>query len=155
MRSPDHKAHYGNAVVFEKNKVGSENFYRRKAEIDPLVVRSVQFSQNDISKDSGLVNKIADSVAPRIKEIANVYSEYEVWVKDVALRHLRKGELQAAINISRANVKFFPGSYQAWYWLGIAYLENKQKELAAESFRMSLKLNFNNTLAKERIKKLH
>jgi len=155
MRSPDHRAHYGNALVFEKDKNKSDEFFKRRSEIDSYVNRSLRFSQVKVASDSVLMMAITDSILPKIGEITEVYNEYEVWIKDLGLRYLRKAQYRAAINVSMANTRFFPNSYQAWYWLGMAYMENNQKDLAIQSFNRSLKLNPDNKLAAKRINKLN
>lgn len=131
MRSPNcNAAHYGNGLVFEKNKAKSEEFYKHKNLIDPLVSHSFRFKQKSVSSDSLIVKQITDSLITRIDEITKVYPEFEVWMKDIALRHLRKLNYQAAINILEANKKLFPNSIHAYYWLSLAYKENKQTEIS-------------------------
>jgi ubiquinone/menaquinone biosynthesis C-methylase UbiE len=144
MRGPDYRSHYGQGVVFERDKNKSDEFYRMKNEIDPLVIKSVRFWKNETASDSIGMKRITDSITPKIKEITNVYMDYEVWIKDIGLRHIRRTEYAAAINIFKASTKFYPDSYQAWHWLGLSYQKNKQDKLAKECFRKSFNLSSDN-----------
>jgi tetratricopeptide (TPR) repeat protein len=141
MRSPDYKVHYGNGLVFERNKIKSDEFYRKKESIDNLVERSSRLRQSNLATDSEALQMHTDSLLPKIQEIANVYSEYEVWIKDIGVRYLKRGEFHAAINIFKVNTRLFPDSYQAWYWLALAYQENKQERMAIQNFKTANRLN--------------
>jgi len=145
-------ANYGNATVYEKNKLKSDELYKLKNEIDPLVTQSSRLNKKEVATDSVIVKQIADSLFPKIKEITNVYPEYEVWIKDIAIKHLIKLNYQAAIHILKENVRFYPSSYQTFYWLGVAYQENKQYALALQSFKQSLTLKPTNANCINRIK---
>jgi hypothetical protein len=145
-------SNYGNATVYEKNKLKSDELYKLKNAIDPLVKQSFRFKKKEIASDSVIIKQIADSLFPKIKEITNVYPEYEVWIKDIALNHLRKLNYQATINILKENVRFYPNSYQTFYWLGVAYQENKQYALALQCFNQSLILKPTNYNCITRIK---
>lgn len=147
-------AHYGNGVVFERNKELSEEFYKLKNAIDPLISLSAGFAKPEIAGDSVKMKEITQAISPKIREVENVYKEYEVWVKDCGVRFLRKMNYKSATNIFKANVKFFPDSYQAWYWLGVACQENKQSKEAELCFKRSLELNKANSNAAERLKQL-
>jgi tetratricopeptide (TPR) repeat protein len=153
MRNPDyHASNYGNMVVYEKNKARSDEFYKNKNAIDPLVRQSFRLKIGKVASDSVTVKQISDSLFLKIKDIASVYGEYETWVKEIALKYLNKGENLSAINILKANRKLFPESYQSNYWLGVAYQENKQNDEALFYLKSSLSLNPRNTKASERIK---
>ncbi len=155
MRNPYYNAtHYGNALVFEKDKKRSNTFYKKKNKIDPLVSHSFRFKQDKIASDSVIMKQITDSLLPKINEITDVYEEFEVWIKDIGVSHLRKFEYLSAINIFKANAAFYPNSYQAFYWLGLAYMENKQHELARKNFNRALDLKPNDADFESRIKKL-
>ena len=152
MRNPDfHASHYGNLVVYEKNKVKSDEFYKNKNAIDPLVSQSFRFKNKDIASDSLSVKQITDSLLLKIESITSVYSEFETWIKEIGIKYLRKVENQSAINIFKANRLLFPLSYHSNYWLGVAYHENKQNDLALYYLKLSLSLNPQNTNARERI----
>ncbi len=141
IKAPDSKSiHYANGLFFSRDKSRSDKFYKTKSEIDFLANKCVRFKQPEIAYDSTAMKALTDSILPKIKEITEVYIEYEVWIKDIGVKYLRKKEYQPALNIFKANTKFFPNSYQAWYWLGIAYKESKQNKLAQECFKRSLEL---------------
>jgi ubiquinone/menaquinone biosynthesis C-methylase UbiE len=152
IRSPDcYAIHYGNALVFEKDKNKSDAFYRLKNEIDPLVLQSFRFKIKDVASDQKAMRTLADSLLTRIQVISSVYKEYEAWVKDIALWHLGRSNFQAAINICTANTRFYPNSYQAFYWLGLAYQEDKQYALAWQNFKISLSLKPDNIACIQKI----
>ncbi len=72
----------------------------------------------------------------------------------MALKYLRNSLNQSAINILKANVSFYPNLYQTHYWLGVAYQENKQYDLALKYLKISISINPNNNIALNRIKKI-
>lgn len=155
MRNPYYNAtHYGHGLVFEGDRKKALRFYNLKNEIDPLVSHSFRFKQDKIASDTIIMKHITDSLLPKIDKITNVYEEFEVWIKDIGVNHLRKLEYLSAINIFKANTLFYPGSYQAFYWLGLAYEENKQFALARKNYELSLKIKPNNKVCLTRIKKL-
>ncbi|HWY37362.1 MAG TPA: tetratricopeptide repeat protein [Bacteroidia bacterium] len=151
MRSPDFRSHYGQGLIFERDKNRSDEFYSKKEAVDPLVKSSARIWKNHVASDSVAMKDLADSLLPKIKEITDTYKEYEVWIKDIGLMHLRKAEYKAAINIFKAGTRLFPDSYQAWYWLGVAYQENKQNKEALPNFKRSLSLKPDNIFVKKRI----
>jgi SAM-dependent methyltransferase len=152
MRVPNLKAvHYGNGLVFVKDRKQTDYFYNTKNKVDSLVNQVYRLKQNIIASDSFIVNQITDSLITKIDTIVSVYHEFEVWMKDLGIRHLRKTEYKAARNVFKSNATFFPNSYQAWYWLGFAYEKSKLYNLALESYNTSLKLNPNNRLCKDKI----
>ncbi|MBL7913018.1 MAG: tetratricopeptide repeat protein [Bacteroidia bacterium] len=152
MRSPYYNAtHYGNALVFERDRKKAFHFYNLKNEIDPLVSHSFRFKQKKIASDSIIVKQITDSLLPKIDKITNVYEEFEVWIKDIGVNHLRKSEYVSAINIFKANTLFYPNSYQAFYWLGLAYKENKRNKEALINFNKALVLKPGNAECISRI----
>ncbi len=153
MRNPNFFAsNYGNATIYEKDKNKSDAYYKLKKAIDPLAAQSYRLKKKEVAADSLMVKQIADSVFLKIKEITNVYPEYEVWIKDIAITHLWKLRYQSVINILKENVRFYPNSYQAFYWLGVAYQENKQYDLALANFKKSFTLNSTNANCINRIK---
>ena len=153
MRNPNFFAsNYGNATIYEKDKNKSDAYLKLKNAIDPLAAQSYRLKKKEVAADSNIVKQITDSVFLKIKEITSVYPEYEVWIKDIAITHLWKLRYQSAINILKENVRFYPNSYQAFYWLGVAYQENKQYALALQCFNQSLALNSANANCVERIK---
>jgi hypothetical protein len=155
MRSPYFKAtHYGNGLVFVKDKKTSDAFYARKNKVDGIVNRSFRLKRNEVASDSAAVKGITDSLLRDIALVSDVYKEFEVWVKDLGFRHLHKSEYAAAINIFRANTQFFPTSYQAYYWLGVAYQKNKMYGLALKNYTICLDLNPTDTICKDRIKEV-
>lgn len=156
IKAPNCKAfHYGNALVLVKDKKKSEQFYKRKNEIDELVSHAFRFKQNNIAKDSVIMKQITDSILTKLPTITSVYKVFEVWVKDIGFKHLIKSEYLAAINVFKSNALFFPNSYQAYYWLALAYEKNKSYELALENYINSLKLNPSNSLCKDKIKEVN
>lgn len=141
IKAPDFKSiHYANGLFFERDKSRSDKFYKTKNETDYLANKCVRFKQPEIASDSIAMKALTDSLLPKIKEITEVYTGYEVWVKDIGVKYLRKQELNSAINIFRANVALFPNSYQAYYWLGLAYKKSKQLKLADDNFKRSNEL---------------
>lgn len=155
MRNPYYNAtHYGHGLVFERDRKKAFHFYNLKNEIDPLVSHSFRFKQDKIASDTIIMKHITDSLLPKIDKITNVYEEFEVWIKDIGVNHLRKAEYRSAINIFKANTLFYPNSYQAFYWLGLGYEENKQFDLARKNYELSLKIRPNNPVCVSRIKKL-
>lgn len=153
MRSPNCKAaHYGNALVFEKNKSKSAEFYNNKTTVDEVVNRSFRLKQNSIAADSSVVSQIFDSLQTNIKNITDVYKGYELWIRELGMKHLMKSEVIAAINILKGNVLLYPLSYQANYWLGFAYEKNKQYDLALTYYNNSLRLNPTNYVCIDKIK---
>jgi ubiquinone/menaquinone biosynthesis C-methylase UbiE len=152
MRNPNfHASHYGNLLIFEKNKDKSKWFLKTKMAVDGFVDQSFLLNRFDIASDSNKVKEIVDIILPNISEISSVYDEYDVWLKELALKYLRKNMYQAAINILKANVSFYPTLYQPYYWLGVAYQESKQYELAVRNLKLSLDINHDNNIAKTRI----
>lgn len=153
MRSPNLKAvHYGNGLVFVKDKKLTEQFFKDKNEIDGLTKQAFRLKQSAIASDSITVKQITDSVSSKINTIVSVYHEFEVWMKDLGFRHIKKSEYKAGLNVFKANAIFFPDSYQAYYWLGFGYEKNKLYDLALESYNTSLKLKPNNSLCIDKIK---
>jgi tetratricopeptide (TPR) repeat protein len=153
MRSPNCKAaHYGNALIFEKDKKKSAEFYNFKTTVDEVVNHSFSLKQNDVASDSSVVAQIFDSLQIHIKNITNVYKGYELWIREVGMKYLMKSEIIAAINVLKGNVDLYPLSYQANYWLGIAYEKNKQYDLALTYYSNSLRLNQTNSVCIGKIK---
>jgi tetratricopeptide (TPR) repeat protein len=153
MRAPNYNgAHYGQGLVFERNKPRSDEFYKLQKAIESFALQSSRFSQKAIASDSMVMKQITDSILPKINGITFVYPEYELWIKDISIRYLRKSDYLSAINIFKSNVRFFPDSYQTYYWLGLAYQENKQYDLALKNLKQSLALNPNNKNCTDRIK---
>ncbi|MGZ3864031.1 MAG: methyltransferase domain-containing protein [Bacteroidia bacterium] len=152
MRGPDHRSHYGQGIVFERDKRKSEEFYKKKELIDPIVNRFYEVLRSEKVSDPVVMKGLSDSLLPSINSITEVYSEFEVWIKDLGLRRVRRKEFAAAINIFSALTQFFPESYQAYYWLGIAYEENKQPAEANRHFKLSLEKNPGNIKAKQKLK---
>ncbi len=153
MRAPYFKAaHYGNGLVFVKNKKETDLFYKEKNEIDSLVKSAFKLKKNELASDSLVVTQITDSLKKKINTVVSVYKEFEVWMKDLGVRHLQKSEFKAAINIFRANTLLFPNSYQAYYWLGLAYEKNKSYQLATENYTYALKFNSPNKICSDRLK---
>ncbi len=152
IRNPNFRAsHYANILVFEKNKMKSEQFFKNKNSIDNLVTESFLLNKIEIASDSNKVKEIANHILPEISKISLVYEEYDVWLKELALKYLKKNMYQPAINILKANVSFYPKLYQTYYWLGVAYQENKQYDLALKNLKLSLSVNPNNNIAQTRI----
>ncbi len=152
IRNPNfHASHYANILVFEKNKMKSEQFLKNKNSIDNLVTESFLLNKIEIASDSNKVKEIANHILPEISKISFVYEEYDVWLKELALKYLKKNMYQPAINILKANVSFYPKLYQTYYWLGVAYQENKQYDLALKNLKLSLSVNPNNNIAQTRI----
>jgi SAM-dependent methyltransferase len=144
IRAPDFKSiHYANGLFFEKDRSRSDKFYKAKNEIDFLANKCARFKLKEIASDSIAMKCIADSILPKIKEITQVYIEYEVWIKEIGVKYLRKKDFVSALNIFSVNAELFPQSYQVWYWLGVAYKGNKQNRLAAQNFKISQSLNPN------------
>ncbi len=153
MRSPNCKAaHYGNALVFEKDKKKSAEFYNSKTIVDEVVNRSFRLKQNNVAIDSSVVSQIFDSLQAKIKNITDVYKGYEQWIRELGMNHLMKSEVIAAINILKGNVLLYPSSYQANYWLGVAYEKNKQYDLALTYYNNSLRLNPTNYVCIDKIR---
>ena len=108
MRAPNLKAvHYGNGFVFVKNKELTKQFYDNKNEIDGLMNQVFRLKQSAIASDSIIVKQITDSVSSKINTIASVYQEFEVWIKDLGFRHIKKSEFKAGLNVFKANTIFF------------------------------------------------
>jgi SAM-dependent methyltransferase len=154
LRSPDYRAHYGNGVVFEKDKAKSDAYYAKKNLVDDVVRQSASFTWEAVANDSLRMKQITDSLRALLSVIASVYPEYEVWVKDLGLRHLRKGDAGAATRIMGVNTALFPGSYQAWYWLALCHEISGRPEQALGFYQRSLLLNPKNTLARSKIGRL-
>ena len=153
MRNPNfHASHYANILVFEKDKIKSEQFFERKRAIDGIVNKSFLLNIDSIASDSNKVKEITSVILPKISEISSIYEEYDVWLKELALKYLRRSMYQTAINILNANISFYPNRYQSYYWLGVSYQENKQYKQALAYFKLSLSIKPTNTLALAKIK---
>jgi ubiquinone/menaquinone biosynthesis C-methylase UbiE len=153
MRAPYFKAaHYGNGLILVKDKKQSDAFYKEKNEIDEVVSHAFRFKQNDIAKDSMIVKQITDSILTKLNTITSVYPVFEVWIKDLGFKHIQKSEYLAAIHIFKSNTRFFPNSYQAFYWLGVAYEKNKLYDLALANYNMSITLQPTNKICLDKIK---
>lgn len=59
------------------------------------------------------------------------------------------GRVEAAIEVFKITIEIFPESSQAWFNLGKAYIRTVQREKAVESYQKAMKLDSNNTAAKE------
>jgi ubiquinone/menaquinone biosynthesis C-methylase UbiE len=155
MKAPDFKAfHYGNALVLEKDKNKSDAFYKSRYAVAPLVQQAFNLKKPEIAADSQTVQKITQALLPSIREITTVYAEYELWVKDLAQEYLRQANYPAAINLFKANTLLYPISYQAYYWLGVAYQENKQPVLASLYLNRALSLQPDNDICTKRLQQL-
>ncbi|MES2513282.1 MAG: methyltransferase domain-containing protein [Bacteroidota bacterium] len=153
MRAPYFKAfHYGNGLIFVKDKTRSDKFYSKKNEIDELTRHSFRFKQAAIASDSALVKQITDSLKQKINDIVSVYNEFEVFIKEMGCRHLKKTEYTSAVNVFKANTIMFPNSYQAHYWLGVAYENKKHYRLALDSYNAALRLSPENEVCLSKIK---
>ena len=93
MRNPDfHASHYGNLVVYEKDKARSDEFYKNKNAIDHLVSQSFRLKNEDTASDSVIVNQITDSLLLQIGTVTSVYREFETWIREIGLKYLRKNK---------------------------------------------------------------
>jgi hypothetical protein len=72
----------------------------------------------------------------------------------LAYRILNAGKLGDAIALFKLIVREYPRSFNAHGCLAEAYVKNNQKELALESYKMSLLLNPKNERARQRIEEL-
>ncbi|MCW3075838.1 MAG: hypothetical protein JWO32_447 [Bacteroidetes bacterium] len=152
IRNPNfHASHYANILVFGKNKIKSERFLKNKSAIDSLVIESFLLNKIEVASDSSKVQEIVKNILPEISKITAVYEEYDVWIKELGLKYLKKNMYKPAINIFKANINFYPKLYQTYYWLGVAYQEDKQYDLALKNLKISLSINPNNNIAQSRI----
>ena len=155
MRNPNfHASHQANMLVFGKDKAKSDEFQKKRNGLNDIMNKMYQFNKDNVASDTSKVNEIIAAALPKINEVTAVYAEYDIWLKELALQYLRELKYQSAINILKANVRFYPDLYQTYYWLGVAYQENKQYNLALKNFKLALSLNKNNSLATSRIKSI-
>ena len=75
-------------------------------------------------------------------------------LNSLAYRFMNNGMYQYAIGLLKLNAETYPDSYIICDGLGEAYMLNGNKELAIENFEKSLKINPNDTNAKDLIEKL-
>jgi tetratricopeptide (TPR) repeat protein len=101
------------------------------------------------------MKQITDSILTKLPQITSVYKLFEVWIKDIGFKHLKKAEYLAAINVFKSNTDLFRNSYQAYYWLALAHEKNKSYDLALKNYNLSLKLNPSNDLCKDKIKEVN
>lgn len=83
-----------------------------------------------------------------------VYSAFECWVKDIALKYLNKKDIISAINILSINVCLFPNSFENYYWLGVVYQKSGNKREALINLNKSLLLKPDNQNCINRINKI-
>lgn len=79
-------------------------------------------------------------------------SEYEFTVKGYEM--IKRGFYKKAIDIFKLQIFTFPKSYDAYDSLGEAYMLDGQMNNAIENYKKSLKLNSENTNAKEKLEEL-
>ncbi|HEV7230308.1 MAG TPA: class I SAM-dependent methyltransferase [Bacteroidia bacterium] len=152
MRSPYFKAyHYGNGLVFERNKTKSDAFYKLKNAVDATVTLSYRFKQAETASDSMAVQSLINDLTPHIAEITRAYPEYEVWMNEMGLTYLRQNAYSAAVGVLKASAQFYPSSYQAFYWLGVAYQESGQYGRAFMALNRSLVLQSQNEACRKRL----
>ena len=75
-------------------------------------------------------------------------------VASIGRNLIRKGNIQEAIKVYQYIVKIYPLSANAHISLGDLYMKTGNNKLATENYRKSLQLNPDNTVAKEKLKKL-
>jgi len=67
---------------------------------------------------------------------------------------LQEGKLVEATALLKLNVEFYPDAWNTYDSLGEAYMKAGQKDLAISNYKKSLKLNPQNSNAREMLKKL-
>ncbi len=143
---------YANALVFEKDKAKSDQFFRKKQELQPLLNKSFLFDDKKIASDSIRVHSITDSLLPFINDLTSQYVVYETWVKNIGLKWKKKKSYAEALNILKACTLLFPNSAQTYSALGQLYQENKKQDLAKECFDLACKLENKNVACPKKTK---
>jgi len=110
-------------------------------------VRSLAGSS--VAKDSlALVNFIeAEELFPMIKVM-------ELDVNDAGYALLEKGEITAAINLFKLNVRYFPNSWNCYDSLADAYMKAKEYPLALFNYKKSVEMNPKNEHGHDQIRKI-
>lgn len=155
MKSPETNiVNYANALVFDENPLESTNFNRNYIQVSKLTNTFDLLDSTTISRDSKLINLVSDTLYSNLIQINYVYSAFECWVKDIALKNLNRKDYISAINILNVNSRLYPNSFENYYWLGVTYQESGNKEQALINLNKSLLLRPNNQNCTNRINKL-
>lgn len=133
---------YANVLVFSKDTKQSEQFFKSKAALQSYIDFSKLFGQKLVVENENMISAIADSLAPKTKQISDLYVVYEVWLRGIAASWETKGERDYAITIYKALTTIFPNSYYNYYLLGEAYTKDGQADLAAEAYKKACSLGF-------------
>ncbi|MBI9036586.1 MAG: hypothetical protein JEY97_00515 [Bacteroidales bacterium] len=78
----------------------------------------------------------------------------ETSINNLGHKYLTAGENSNAIEIFKLNVKEYPKSWNAYDSLGEAYMNNGEKRLARKNYKKSIRLNPENSHAKEMLTSL-
>jgi ubiquinone/menaquinone biosynthesis C-methylase UbiE len=155
MKSPETNiVNYANALVFDKNSIESTNFNINYLQVSKLKNTFALLDSTTISRDSKLINLVSDTLYNYLSQINYVYSAFECWVKDIALKNLNRKDFISSINILNVNSRLYPNSFENYYWLGVTYQESGNKEQALINFNKSLQLRPDNQNCIDRINKL-
>ena len=155
MKSPETNiVNYANALVFDKNSIESTNFTKNYLQVLKLKNTFALLDSTTISRDSKLINLVSDTLYNNLSRINYVYSAFECWVKDIALKNLNRKDFISSINILNINSRLYPNSFENYYWLGVTYQESGNKEQALINFNKSLQLRPDNQNCIDRIDKL-
>ncbi len=159
MRSPEtHIINYINCLVFEKDQKKSDDFFAKQKAVKPYVKMTLTLDSLNIANDSVAVRIIADTLLRHKEDLVHVYTNYQGFLKDIALKWVgtwnptfNAREYQASINILSINKLLFPSSFQNEYYLGVINEDKGNINNAKQHYKNALKLNNN---SKQCLKKL-
>ena len=155
MKSPESNlVSYANALVFDKNAIESVNFNQNYVQVVHLANTFSLLDSIAITRNTALINQVADTLFKYRSQIRAVYVAFECWLKDIALKHLDKKDFISAINDLNINTRLFPDSFENYYWLGVAYQESGNNKEALINLNKSLLLRPDNQNCINRIHKI-
>ncbi len=155
MRAPNFKAaHYGQALIYERDKNKSLAFYTKKKNVDEVISHAFRFRDNVVASDAALMLQITDSLKPRIRDINQAYTGFETWLRELGYKHMMKAEYQAAENIFKSIIDLYPTSYQTYYWLAYAQEKQSKFELALKNYSDALAKSPNNEACIKKVKQM-
>jgi CubicO group peptidase (beta-lactamase class C family) len=112
----------------------------------PVAVEMMKYME---AKGSNGAEEFADHIMK-----SGEYEANENDINNIGYEFLQKGDIDAAIEFFKLNIKLFPESWNVYDSLAEGYINKGEKDLAIKYYRKSLELNPDNVNGKEFLKKL-
>ncbi|HYG49553.1 MAG TPA: tetratricopeptide repeat protein [Flavobacteriales bacterium] len=142
MRSPAGAVpNYANTLIFERNGEKSKKFIRGLYGTSQLENQIKRLSLPVFANDSLNVKLFGDSIKMQLDPLQANYTCFESWLIGFGVVYFENKNFAAATNVFSLVKDVYPQSYQAHYWLGRSYFEQKKLNRAYTHYLKALALN--------------